>query len=86
MNNRTLLDVGLVRDDVDVDGHEEPEGSVAEGDGGEEFRPLVGRAGDPGPVGENHLELAADVLERMTGSRLGQSCKGQFHCLCNIAR
>ena len=61
--NRGLLDVGLVGYDVDVDGHQEPEGSVAEGDGSEEFRPLRGWADDSGAVGDHHLELAADVLE-----------------------
>ena len=67
----TLLDVRLVGDDVDVDGHQEPEGAVAKRDGGEELRLLRGRADDPRPVGEHHLELAADVLEKRPGLSIG---------------
>ena len=67
----TLLDVRLVGDDVDVDGHEEPEGAVAKRDGCKELRPLRGRADDPRPVGEHHLELAADVLEKRPGLSIG---------------
>ena len=59
-----LLDERLVGDDVDVDGHEEAEGSVAEGDGREQLRLFGRRADHPFSVAKNHLETAANVLEQ----------------------
>ena len=60
----TLLDVRLVGDDVDVDGHEEAEGSVAERDGRKKFRIFGRRANDPTRVAQHHLEPSADVLKK----------------------
>jgi hypothetical protein len=62
-STKPLLYVGFVGDDVDVDGHEESESSVTEGDRREQLRLLLRRAADPGAVGKNHLELTTDVLE-----------------------
>ena len=57
------LHVRLVGDDVHLDGREEAQSSVGEGDGHEEVWALVLAAGDNRGVGQDHFEGLADVLE-----------------------
>ena len=59
---KNLLDVRFVRDDVDVDGHEESKGSVTEGNCGEKFRILGRRTNHSLCVTQNHLKTAANIL------------------------